>query len=141
MDWLNVPEKVEDWFGFIYKIERINALPGEKRFYIGKKQFWSNVKLKPLKGKRSRRVLKSSDWQKYYGSSNELKADIDKFGKENFKREILELTTCKWESSYIELMWQLQENVILRDEYYNGILHIRLNSPPKHLVEKYHAKL
>lgn len=138
MEWINIPENIEDWFGFIYRIERINALEGEKRYYIGKKQFFSNVKRPPLKGKKkNRRVLKESDWRKYYGSSNELKNDIQTHGKENFRREILELTTCKWESSYRELMWQLKENALLRTDYYNGIIHIRLNSAPKHLVEKY----
>ncbi len=142
MEWINVPDNVEECFGFIYRIERINAKEGERRFYLGKKQFWSNVKLKPLKGKtKSRRVRKSSDWKSYYGSSNELKADLALHGKENFKREILEITSCKWESAYVELMWQLKENAILRNDYYNGILNIRLNSPPKHLVEKYTSRL
>ena len=136
--WENVPEDISKWFGFVYRIERTNALPSEKRFYIGKKQFWSNQKRPPLKGKtRSRRVVKESDWKTYYGSSNELKEDLKKYGKENFKREILMLTTCKWESAYLELMWQLKENAILREDYYNGIINIRLNGPPKHLVEKY----
>lgn len=140
-DWINVPEKIEDWFGFIYRTERINAKEGEKRYYIGKKQFWSNQKRPPLKGKkRGRRVVKESDWKSYYGSSNDLKADIEKYGKENFKREILELTTCKWENAYLELMWQLKENALLREDYYNGILNLRLNSPPKDLIEKYKSK-
>jgi hypothetical protein len=132
--WENVPEDISAWFGFVY---RIICLSNGKK-YIGKKQFWSNQKRPPLKGKtRSRRVTKESDWRKYYGSSNELKEDLKKYGKENFKREILELTTCKWESAYLELMWQLKENAILREDYYNGIINIRLNGPPKHLVEKY----
>jgi hypothetical protein len=135
--WENVPEDVSTWFGFVYRITCISN--GKK--YIGKKQFWSNQKRPPLKGqKRSRRVTKESDWKKYYGSSNDLKEDLQKYGKENFKREILELTTCKWESAYLELMWQLKENAILREDYYNGIINIRLNGPPKDLVEKYRVK-
>lgn len=135
--WENIPEDISEWFGFVY---RITCLSNGKK-YIGKKQFWSNQKRPPLKGqKRSRRVTKESDWKKYYGSSNELKEDLQKYGKENFKREILELTTCKWESAYLELMWQLKENAILREDYYNGIINIRLNGPPKDLVEKYRVK-
>jgi len=135
--WENIPEDISQWFGFVY---RITSLSNGKK-YIGKKQFWSNQKRPPLKGqKRSRRVTKESDWKKYYGSSNELKEDLQKYGKENFKREILELTTCKWESAYLELMWQLKENAILREDYYNGIINIRLNGPPKDLVEKYRVK-
>lgn len=136
-DWENIPEDISKWFGFVY---RITCLSNGKK-YIGKKQFWSNQKRPPLKGqKRSRRITKESDWKKYYGSSNELKEDLQKYGKENFKREILELTTCKWESAYLELMWQLKENAILREDYYNGIINIRLNGPPKDLVEKYRVK-
>lgn len=134
MQWENVPEKIEDWFGFVY---RITCLSNGKK-YIGKKQFWSNQKRPPLKGKkRGRRVTKESDWKEYYGSSNDLKADLQKYGKENFKREILELTTCKWENAYLELMWQLKENAVVREDYYNGIINIRLNGPPKDLVDKY----
>lgn len=135
--WENIPEDISTCFGFVY---RITCLSNGKK-YIGKKQFWSNQKRPPLKGqKRSRRVTKESDWKKYYGSSNELKEDLQKYGKENFKREILEITTCKWESAYLELMWQLKENAILREDYYNGIINIRLNGPPKDLVEKYRVK-
>lgn len=132
--WENVPEDISVWFSFIYRIT--NLITNKK--YIGKKQFWSNQKRPPLKGKkRSRRVVKESDWRSYFGSSNQLKEDLEKYGKENFRREILELATCKWESSYLELMWQLKENALLREDYYNNIIHIRLNSPPKDLVEKY----
>lgn len=137
MEWENTPENIEDWFGFVY---RITCLSNNKK-YIGKKQFFSNQKRPPLKGKkRGRRVTKESNWKNYYGSSNDLLADLEKYGKENFRREILELTTCKWESAYLELMWQLKENAILREDYYNGIINIRLNGPPKHLIEKYKAE-
>lgn len=138
MDWENIPNNIEDYFGFIY---RITCLSNNKK-YIGKKQFFKNEKRPPLKGKKkSRRVVKESDWKKYYGSSNELLADIQKYGKENFKREIIDLTSCKWENAYKELMWQLKENAIVRDDYYNGIINIRLGKIPKHLKEEYDKKL
>lgn len=138
MQWENVPEKTEDWFGFVY---RITCLANNKK-YIGKKQFWSNQKRPPLKGKkRGRRVIKESDWKEYYGSSNDLKEDLKKYGKDSFKREILELTTCKWESAYLELMWQLKENAILREDYYNGIINLRIGKMPIHLKERYSDKI
>lgn len=138
MQWENVPEKIEDWFGFVY---RITCLANNKK-YIGKKQFWSNQKRPPLKGKkRGRRVIKESDWKEYYGSSNDLKEDLKKYGKDSFKREILELTTCKWESAYLELMWQLKENAILREDYYNGIINLRIGKMPIHLKERYSDKI
>lgn len=133
-EWKNVPEDINEWFGFVYRIT--NTKNGKK--YIGKKQFFKNEKRPPLKGKkRSRRVHKESDWKSYYGSSNELKADLEKYGKESFEREILDLTTCKWESAWKELEWQIKEKVLFRDDYYNGIINIRLNAPPNSLKEKY----
>lgn len=136
-EWENIPEKVEDWFGFVYRI----TCNSNGKKYIGKKQFFSNTKRPPLKGqKRSRRVVKESDWKSYYGSSNDLKADLAKYGKENFKREIIDLTTCKWESAYLELMWQLKENAILREDYYNGIINVRLGKIPNSIKEKHLRK-
>lgn len=138
MSWLNIPENIEDWFGFVYVIERLNALPGEKRYYVGKKQFWSDVKLKPLKGKtRNRRVRKSSDWQKYFGSSNDLKAELAQHGPENFKRTILHYCESKWTMSYMETLEQFRHGVLFDDEYHNGIVHVRINKCPAMYKEKY----
>ena len=79
----------EDMFGFIYMIT--NKLNGKK--YIGKKQCSRRIKRKPLKGKTINRIdKKESDWRTYTSSSNELNADIQKSGLENFKFEILK--TC-----------------------------------------------
>lgn len=138
MEWENAPENIQEHFGFVY---RITCLVNNKK-YIGKKQFFKNEKRPPLKGKKNgRRVVKESNWRDYYGSSNDLLADIAKYGKKNFKREILELTTCKWENAYRELMWQLKEDAIVREDYYNGILNIRLGKVPKHLKEEYSRKM
>tara|TARA_R100001079_G_scaffold29849_1_gene15090 strand:- start:307 stop:609 length:303 start_codon:yes stop_codon:yes gene_type:complete len=46
-------------------------------------------KRKPKGGKR--RVTSESDWKRYYGSSDELKQDIRRDGKDSFKREIISL--------------------------------------------------
>jgi Putative endonuclease segE, GIY-YIG domain len=135
-DWIGLPdeEELSKWFGFVYKITNVIT----NKFYIGKKQLTRNVKLKPLKGKtKSRRVEKQSDWRDYYGSSNELLKDIEKYGKPNFRREILHMTTCKWESAYLELWEQITQNVILRDDSYNSILNLRIGKVPKSLKEKY----
>lgn len=134
MEWTNIPENINEWFGFVYKITNIKT----GVFYIGKKQFFSKKTLKPLMGKkRKRKTFVQSDWKSYYGSSEQLKKDVISFGEINFKREILELTTCKWESAYIELLWQMKEKVLLRNDTYNGIIHVRIGKTPKHLSEKY----
>jgi hypothetical protein len=138
MDWENIPENIDKWFGFVYCIERINACQGEKKYYWGCKQFKKNVKLPPLKGKkRKRRKESESDWKNYYGSSEELKKDVILHGKENFKRTILKLCTCKWQLKYEELVTQLENKVLFRDDTYNGIIHVRINSVPKALKENY----
>lgn len=138
MEWENVPESIEDYMGFVYRIERLNALPGEKRYYIGKKIFWSNLKLKPLKGKKkNRRVEKESDWKKYYGSSNDLKEMLAKYGPDNFRRTILHVCETKWTMSYMETLEQLKHGVLFDDEYLNGIVHFRIGKCPLVLREKY----
>ena len=137
-EWENIPEDVNNWFGFVYCIERLNAKEGEKRYYWGCKQFIRNSKLPPLKGKtRKRKVVKESDWRTYYGSSEELKKDVADHGKNNFKRTILKLCTCKWQLKYEELKTQLENNVLIRRDAYNGILNVRITFCPKSLHEHY----
>ena len=76
-------EKIKDYYGFVYLIE--NKVTGQK--YVGRKYF---IKKRKPAGKK-RRVTSESDWKKYYGSCDELKADIKKLGIEKFSRKILSL--------------------------------------------------
>jgi hypothetical protein len=135
-DWIGLPENIteEEHFGIIYCIT--NNITNKK--YIGKKQLWSTTKRPPLKGKtRKRKVTKSSDYLNYYGSSEELKKEVSQYGKENFTREVLGISSCKWESAWLEMMWQIKLNVLNSDDFHNGIINIRLGVVPKHLKEKY----
>jgi hypothetical protein len=140
MEWENAPEQIiiDDAFGFVYLIERLNALPGEKRYYWGCKQFHSTTKRPPKKGKiRKRKVTTESDWKNYWGSSNELLSDIEKYGESHFKKTILATCYSKWHLKYEELCVQMNNNVLLRDDVYNGIVAVRLNKIPKN-VRKYY---
>lgn len=138
MEWQNVPEDINNWFGFVYLIERLNAKEGERKYYWGCKHLKKVVKLPPKKGfNRKRKVEKESDWRNYYGSSQELLLDIEKYGKDNFKRTILKLCTCKWQLKYEELKLQIENNVLLRDDCYNSIVNLRINKCPKALKEYY----
>ena len=74
-------DDIGDQFGFVYRITNLQT--GKQ--YIGRKYFWQ--KRKPRGGKR--RVTTESDWKRYYGSSDELKADRKLLGNDLFKREIL----------------------------------------------------
>lgn len=117
----------EDTFGFIYEIT--NKINNKK--YVGKKQCKSRVKKKPLKGKSRNRISqKESDWKTYTSSSNELNLDIAKYGKENFIFKIIKTCGSKWELAYFEIKEQLQRDVLLNEEYYNGIINVRIGAPP-----------
>lgn len=124
----------EHTFGFIYEIT--NNILNKK--YIGKKQCISRIKRKPLKGKTRNRIdHKESDWKSYTSSSNELNSDIIKYGKENFTFRIIKTCGSKWELAYEEIKEQISRNVLLRDDYYNGIINVRIGTPPKDIKQSY----
>ena len=104
-------EKIKDYYGFLYLIE--NKLTGRK--YIGRKYFVQ--KRKPKGGKR--RVTSESDWKKYYGSNEQLKADAKDFGKEKFSRKILSLHKTVGKTNYAETEALFKYNV-LREKMDNG---------------------
>jgi hypothetical protein len=123
----------KDIFGFIYEIT--NTINNKK--YIGKKQCISKIRRKPLKGKTRARInYKDSDWRSYTSSSNELNNDIIKYGKENFIFKILRVCNSKWALAYYEIKEQINNEVLLRDDYYNGIINVRIGRPPKNEFEK-----
>ena len=89
----NMPEDV---VGFVYMIT--NTTNG--RMYIGKKLAKFKRSRPPLKGRRNKRRYKvNSDWQDYYGSSDDLTLDVNRLGKDNFSREILFYCKSKAELS------------------------------------------
>ena len=117
-----------DTFGFVYEI--CNTVTGRK--YIGRKQCVRKYKKKPLKGKKNKRIeIKESDWRSYTGSSVDLNSDIEKYGKDKFTFTVLHTCGSKWELGYREIKEQIERDVILREAYYNGILNVRIGSPPK----------
>jgi hypothetical protein len=110
-------------YGFIYLIE--NKVTNKK--YIGKKQIKSVKKLKPLKGKKNKRHFDvETDWKTYTSSSNDVNSDIEKYGKDNFSFSIIKFCDSKSELSYFEAKLQFEENVLLREDYYNGIINLRI---------------
>lgn len=127
-EWKGVPRKISEWDSFIYCI--VNNDTGQK--YIGQKTFWSKKTLNPLKGKKRKRIVyKESDWKEYYGSSEWLKADVEMWGKENFSRYIITLCKTKWDKHYWEAKYQMDNDVLLSKDFYNGIIQVRLNNRPK----------
>lgn len=110
---------------FVYLIT--NLLSNKR--YIGKKLFYSH-KYKSVNKKR-KKVKIESDWMDYWSSSEELKSDVEKLGKDNFKREILILCNNKGTVNYLEAKLQMDNRVLESDDWYNGIINCRVNK--KHI--------
>lgn len=122
-------EMIGDYVGFVYLITDLSN--GKK--YVGKKTLMSKRKLPPLKGKTRRRTkIVETDWQDYYGSSEEVKALVEDRGRDQFKREILHLCKGKGEMSYLELKEQVDREVLFKDEYYNEFIGAKIHS--KHVA-------
>ena len=134
MTWLYNDQPVEtlpeDCVGFVYLITNIT----NDRKYIGKKlakfskTTQKTVKLKNgTKKKKKIRSKVDSDWRDYYGSSPELTKDVELFGKDNFKREILYLCKSKAECSYVEAREQFSRKVLESKDWYNGHIQVRVH--------------
>jgi len=126
-DWtyngITVLELPETCVGFVYIITN---LTNDKK-YIGKKLARFKVTKKPLKGnKNKRRSTKESDWRTYWGSSDKLNKDVEELGENNFTRQILYYCESKGELSYLEAKEQFDRSVLETDEYYNGIINVRV---------------
>lgn len=131
----SIEDVPEGAIGFVYKITHNST----GKFYIGKKSLYSNRKKKisnrekkklgmvnndgtVTSANRVKRITKESNWLKYYGSSKELKEDIDKSGTVNFHREILEYCCNKKYLTYSEVAHQIKQDVLTNDSYNGNIL-------------------
>lgn len=110
-DLINSPDiDIEKYIGFVYMVTFLDT--GRK--YIGKKHFWRkhNVKLGkkeknnlPItrgRKKTKKLVIKESDWRDYYGSSEEVKQEVNKYPKDRITREILHLCVDEKQLTYYE---------------------------------------
>lgn len=113
-------EQIGDNYGFVYCITNLS----NQRKYIGKKFFYSS-KTKQVKGKKKKFKV-SSDWQTYYGSSEELKKDVIMHGQDLFHREIIYLCKSKGECGYLEAKEQFVKGALESDDYYNSWIMVRV---------------
>jgi len=111
--------------GFIYIMTAI--IDGKSVAYIGKKNFFANIK-RPLgkkalamstdkRLKKYKRELKP-DFMRYY-SSNKILKDAHKAGVP-IKREILRICNTQMELTYQETKHQFLYVVLEKEEYLNG---------------------
>ena len=115
---------IRDNWGFVYRITNLS----NKRQYIGRKYFWQKRKPRATTkdAKRRRRVTSESNWRNYYGSCPELTADVKKYGKELFHREILSLHTTAGRVNYEETRQLFLNDVLTKaltdgtPAYYNS---------------------
>lgn len=129
MTWLyenkpidSLPEGTE---GFVYLIT--NLVSGRK--YVGKKLAKFKKSRPPLKGRINRRRSRvESDWRDYWGSNEHLLADVQSLGADKFKREILYICRSRGIMGYLEAQEQFQRRVLETDDYYNGIINVRIGS-------------
>ena len=134
MKWIYKNEPVaqlpEDCVGFVYIVT--NTVSG--RMYVGKKlaRFkTTRYKMHTQKnGKKIRKKIRgavASDWQEYYGSSDQLNRDVESIGRDQFRREILYYCRSKAECNYIEAREQFARKVLESDQYYNGHIRVRVH--------------
>ena len=117
-----IPQGVE---GFVYLITNLT----NNKKYVGKKLAKFKTTKPPLKGKKNkRRGYKESDWKDYWGSSDHLLEDVQKLGEDKFTREILYMCPSRGVMSYLEAKEQFDRRVLETDEYYNGIINVRVGS-------------
>lgn len=113
----------EDGFGFIYEMTAI--VDGKSVRYIGKKNFFADVKTKLAKkdlptDKRLKTYTRKRKftYQNYFSSNEVLKA-AKKDGV-IIKREIVRICKSKTELSYWETKLQFVYGVLESDEFLNG---------------------
>jgi hypothetical protein len=118
----NIPEKA---VGFVYHMSVI--LNGNTYAYIGKKNFFANIK-KPM-GKKAlamstdKRLKKYTrelkpNFENYYSSNQQLK-EAHKAGCK-IKREILVICYSATELTYQEVKHQFKYEVLEKEEFLNG---------------------
>jgi hypothetical protein len=109
--------------GFVYQMDVI--LDGERKSYIGKKNFFADVKTKLSKKalstdkrKKTYKRVRKIVYQNYYSSNETLKA-AHKAGV-IIKRTILKICYSKTELSYQEVKYQFMCEVLEKDIWLNA---------------------
>jgi len=108
-----------DTFGFVYKITHRES----KRYYIGKKVLFHNIKKKltkkelleqtgPGRKPTTKIIQKESDWVNYWGSSKEFLEFKKEKSDDEFIKEILYVVPNKKLLTYYEVKAQMENNCL-----------------------------
>jgi hypothetical protein len=124
-------EDIQDHLGFVYLITHMPT--GRK--YVGKK-FFTKAKTKQVKGKK-KKIRVSSDWETYWSSSEELKAEVKANGEEQYTREILHLCKTRSACSYLETWEIFSRHALLSEQYINSWVTCKIHK--KHVIGKIHG--
>ena len=133
IDWtykqaLFTEDMIGDNYGFVYLITNLKT--GKK--YIGKKLF-TKAGTRQIKGKK-KKIRKTSDWETYWGSNEELQNEVKQKGEEQYTREILHLCKSRSECSYWETFEIFSRHALLSDSYYNSWCSCKIHK--KHVIGK-----
>lgn len=108
----------QDIFGYVYKI--VNLI--SEKYYIGRK-YSASVRRKAVKGKTRKKVIRTeSNWKTYTGSNIQLNEDIKKYGKENFRFEIVAFGYTKGQVNFLEEHLQHRLAVVVDENSYNDAI-------------------
>ena len=121
-------EDPKQYQGFVYIItERDTDMK-----YVGKK-FFHKPKTLPVTQKRKRRIktIVESDWRDYYGSNAIIQERIKEGLSGDYHREIVHFGKSKGDLSYMEVKEQILRDVLLKPDYYNGVINCKIHR--KHL--------
>ena len=115
-------ERLDDFakgaVGFIYEIEFNN---GKK--YLGRKALYHKRTMRPLKGKKRKRVkMVESNWKDYLGSfkNQGLKEKIKTGEIYPVRRAIITVCYDAWQMTYFETKYLFVRDCLLDDNYYNN---------------------
>lgn len=114
-------DQVGEYIGFVYIITNIKT----HRKYIGKKLF-TKSKIKQINGKKKKTRVES-EWKSYFGSNTELQEEVKINGENSYKKEILHLCKTLSELSYKETYEIFTQEALLKENYYNSWVSVRIN--------------
>ena len=101
--------------GFVYLIINVP----EEKLYIGKKKMVSERRV-AVAGRVNKKIVRTpSNWKTYYGSCKPLLADLERLGKNNFRRIVLGSWSELHSVNYAEAHLQFALGV-LSDGKHNG---------------------